>query len=568
MGIGESESIMVLLDIILYIAVGLGVSLLAKQYGFTPILGYMASGLLLGPFCFNLIPLEAWTHTAAEYGVVFLLFTLGLGVTWDKLWKMRYYVLVVGLLQVVLCSFGLAFALYCVGSSWDTAALIGAAFSFSSTAVVGQIAGDRNEFTTRFGRVILAILLCQDISVLFVLVWLKFMCGPCEANAIILGFRALFKAAVMLCGCAVLWKFVLRPVYRWVSMTRSSDLFVGMMLMMVLLLSFLTEMAGLSAELGAFLAGMLLGDTDYRSQVEVDIKPFKHLLLGLFFITIGMSVNTDVLMGKIGLILSMLFVFLAVKMSVVALTVRLFGRRSFATSMRVALYMCGGSEFGILLVRRAQESHLFTQQLSDVLTLVLIISLVLTPFLMQGGRIIAEKLKGVKFDPVDDEEDVHDHVIVVGLGHVGSVVLRALEIQKVPYYAIDNNEKRVETLGESREGVVLGNALHLEMLTKLSISTAKVVVVCMDNFRDSERVLSMCHNNFPDVKMIVRVHSFSQAAVAKRYGAVSVMPDRDVVAMDVFQEVLHQMGVSGELVKQSMKEIYPTIREEMNAYRR
>ena len=161
---------MVLLDIIVYIAVGLGVSLLAKRYNFTPILGYITAGLLLGPCGFNAISLEAWTHSAAEYGVVFLLFTLGLGVTWDKLWEMRYYVFVVGFLQVLLCMLGFAFGLFCLGVNWQTGLLIGAALSFSSTAVVGQLVGERNEFSTKSGRVVLAMLLCQDLSVLFVLV--------------------------------------------------------------------------------------------------------------------------------------------------------------------------------------------------------------------------------------------------------------------------------------------------------------------------------------------------------------------------------------------------------------
>ncbi len=561
---------MVLLDIIFYLAVGLGVSLLAKQYKFTPILGYIAAGLLLGPYGFNLIPLEAWAHSAAEYGVVFLLFTLGLGVTWDKLWKMRYYVVVVGFLQVVLCSIGLAAALFFAGAEWATASLVGAAFSFSSTAVVGQIAGDRNEFSSRFGRVILAILLCQDISVLFVLVWLKFMSGPEGANALALGLRALFKAAVMLCGCAVLWRFVLRPLYRWVSMTRSSDLFVGMMLMMILLLSFLTDMAGLSAELGAFLAGMLLGDTDYRSQVEVDIKPFKHLLLGLFFITIGMSVNTSVLMHKVEVVIGMLLAFLLIKATVIALIVRFLGRRTFATASKVALYMCGGSEFGILLVNRAHDSQLFTHQLQDVLSLVLTISLVLTPMLMQLGRVVAQKLKkgGGSEEQFEGMEELQGHVVVVGVGHVGSMVMRALELQKIPYRAVDNNVKRVAALSESRDGIILGNATQLDMLNQLEVASAKVVVVCMDNFRDSERVLGLCYKHFPEVRLVVRLHTVSQVAVAKRYNAISIAPDGVMVAMDVFQETMKAMGFMSERIKQSVNEIIPVMQEEIDAYKR
>ena len=546
----------VLVDIVVYISVGLAVSLLARQYEFNQILGYIIAGIFLGPSGFNVISLENWSHSAGEYGVVFLLFTMGLSVTWDKLWELRFYALVIGTLQVALCFCAFAALLSLLGANLGLACLLGSLFAFSSTAVIGQLLAERNEFSSEHGRVTISILLFQDFAVLFVLILVNIPnLGSVDIFATL--FKALSKAVMMLLGCATLWKFVLRPLYRWVGATRSSDLLVSMMLLIILLLALLTEMAGLSPELGAFLAGMLLGDTEYQSQVDVDIKPFKHLLLGLFFITIGMRVNISLFLTNMSLVLTVFAVFSLIKFGVLLALLRWVGRIAQDVSWRAACVLAGGSEFGILILQRGQEIFLFTNQLTEIFSFVLILSLALTPALSRLARFgFVFRKKGAEQDVETQEpKSARDHVVIAGVGEVGTKVLEALDELHIPYIAIDNNVKRVGELSEEREGVFYGDARKIEVLKIANIKHAKILIVCMDYFKSAERIMSLMTRHYPEVSMVVRVKKVSQVAVAKQYGATTIAPDAFVLGGDIVGHVMRAYSFAPDRVEKVLQNI-------------
>jgi len=546
----------VLIDIVVYISIGLAVSLLARQYGFNQILGYIVAGVFLGPNGFNVISLENWSNTAGEYGVAFLLFTLGLSVTWDKLWDLRFYVLIIGTLQISLSLFLFAGLMYWMGANIGLACLLGSLFAFSSTAVIGQIMSERNEFASDHGRITLSILLFQDFAVLFVLVLVNIHGAGNEFGGILpVLLKALSKAVLILLGCAVLWRFILRPLYRWVGATRSSDLLISMMLLIILLLALLTDIAGLSPELGAFLAGMLLSDTEYQAQVDIDIRPFKHLLLGLFFMTIGMRMNVDLLVGNLGMTLVMLCVLLLGKFILIFLILRLFGHAARNVAVRVACTLAGGSEFGILVLQRGKETFLFTHQLADVLSVVLILSLALTPLLSRLARMIG----AYRQDDIEDELKlqgrVREHVVIAGAGAVGKTIIQALDQLQIPYIAIDNNLKRVQELREEREGVFYGDVRRVDVLEKANLHRAKVLVVCMDSFRNAERVMVLTAHNYPSVTTVVRVKQPAQAATVRQYGAIPIAPDAVVLGGDIVNHIMRAYSLSEERIDQVLQDI-------------
>lgn len=543
----------VLVDIVVYIAIGLAVSLLARQYEFNQILGYIIAGIFLGPSGFNVISLEDWSHSAGEYGVAFLLFTMGLSVTWDKLWELRFYALVLGTLQVTLCFTVFAWVLHFMGANMSLACLLGSLFAFSSTAVIGQILVERNEFSSEHGRVTLAILLFQDFAVLFVLILINIP-GSEPIDLLPTIFKALSKAVMMLLGCAFLWRFVLRPLYRWVGATRRSDLLISMMLLIILLLSLLTEMAGLSAELGAFLAGMLLGDTEYQSQVDIDIKPFKHLLLGLFFITIGMRVNVELFFANAKLVLGIFAILVCVKFGILWFVLRLVGRVAKNVALRAACVLAGGSEFGILILQRGQETLLFSDQLTSLLSFVLILSLALTPALSRFARFLSNLTGKQSLQAeINEQKSARNHVVVAGAGAVGTTVIQALNELQIPYIAVDNNVRRVEELREEHEGVFYGDVRKIDVLKIANIQHARLLVVCMDYFKASERIMAIMARHYPHVSMVVRIKKVSQLAITKKYGAVAIAPDAFVLGGDIVGHVMRKYSFAPDRVEQILQ---------------
>ena len=543
----------VLVDIVVYIAIGLAVSLLARQYEFNQILGYIIAGVFLGPSGFNVISLEGWSHSAGEYGVAFLLFTMGLSVTWDKLWELRFYALVLGTLQVMLCFVVFAWILHILGANMSLSCILGSLFAFSSTAVIGQLLSERNEFSSEHGRVTIAILLFQDFAVLFVLILVNIP-GTETVDLLPTLFKALSKAVMMLLGCAFLWRFILRPLYRWVGATRSSDLLVSMMLLIILLLSLLTEMAGLSPELGAFLAGMLLGDTEYQSQVDIDIKPFKHLLLGLFFITIGMRMNVDLFLANIKLVLSIFAMLLCVKFCILWIVLRLVGRVEKSIALRAACVLSGGSEFGILILQRGQETLLFADQLTAILSFVLILSLAFTPALSRFARFLSTLMGRDAFDTgIVSQKSARNHVVIAGAGAVGATVAQALGELQIPYIAVDNNARRVEELRTEHEGVFYGDVRKIDVLKMANIQHARLLVVCMDHFKVSERIMGMMVRHYPHVSMVVRIKKNSQLSVAKKYGAIAIAPDAFVLGGDIVGHVMRQYSFAPDRVEQVLQ---------------
>lgn len=548
----------VLIDIVIYIAVGLAVSLLAKQYNFTPMLGYIVAGVFIGPYAFDVISLEQWSHSAGEYGVVFLLFTLGLSFTWNKLWELRYYVLLVGSLQVLLCAVVAGSFFYFCGVYLGTSLFLGVIFAFSSTAVVGEILSERNEYASKHGRITLSILLFQDLAVLFVLVWAKLLNAQFTGSLLVAAMHALVKAVIIMIICALLWKFILRPIYRWVSATKRSDLLTSMMLLMVLLLSLLTNLAGLSPELGAFLAGMLLGDTEYQSQVDVDIKPFRYLLLGLFFITIGMSMNTQIFVTNFFTVLMMLSALIILKFSIIFGILMAFGRVFPSVAVRVAGALAGGSEFGLLLLQRGKAGLTMTVQLADILGLVLILSLVLTPFLIRVTRVFSQKLLlSSQEEEFSGDKDVPmcDHVVVAGVGQVGYTILRVFQKLRIPYIAIDNSVKRVRQIQKETEGVFFGDVSKLEILKKAHIENAKAFVVCTDHFANAEQILKIMRNQMPHLPIIVRVQTVSQIEVVRKYGGVPIAPDLDAVSLNIVSHTLHALAFSEDRIEHTLHEL-------------
>lgn len=378
-------------DILIFLALTIVVDFTARRAKFSPVLGYLLVGVFIGPHVFNLITGVEASHHWAEAGIIFLLFGIGLELSWDRLIELRKYVFGLGLLQVAITSTLIGTLVYYFWLHNSTLAiLIGGGLALSSTAVILQVISDRNELSTRTGQISFSILLAQDISVVFLLIWVNTVAGETVNIWPTLG-KTLVKALVVLIGIALVGRFLLRPIYRAVASTRNQELFVATTFFILLSISFATGYVGLSHELGAFLAGLLLAETEYSYQIEADIKPIKSILLGLFFMTIGMNINPDiifkfadaVLLGAMGLIV--------LKFIIITGLCYLF-RVPIKTSVKTGLIAAGGGEFVFVLFAQATENNLIPSLIVQIVNASVFITMALTPYLATLGKVIGALL--------------------------------------------------------------------------------------------------------------------------------------------------------------------------------
>jgi len=541
-----------LLNILAFLIAAVGIVFLFRRLKISSVLGYLVAGMLIGPHVLKIITDPTKTHFLGELGVVFLLFTLGLDLPLQRLQSMRKYVLGIGIPQVFLT--GVLFTAIGVltGLSKETALLVGGAFSLSSTAVVMQLLNDRKELATRFGRVSLAVLLLQDLVVVLLLV-LTTTLGTEGSNIFLEISYAILKAALALIIIIGLG-YLVRPLYRAVAMSGNAELFMGTTFLVVLGISFVTEVSGLSMELGAFLAGILLAETEYRHQVEADIQPFRGLLLGVFFMSVGMGINITVFLNAFSLVLSLLILMLALKSALIFFTSRFNGLK-VSTSLRTAFLLAGGGEFVFVIFSPSVAQRFLPPLLTDILFLVVTLSMALTPLLAYLGKLCADKfqaqethsdLKGA-FEEVGE---LKGHVIIAGFGRVGQMLGELLASRFVPFVALDTDMRRVAEGREKGWPVFFGDAKSIEVLKAVGADNAKAVVITLNQMTPSVRTVMMLRRHFPDLPVCVRVKDHKHQDKLMNSGARLVIPETVEPTVQLATSVLHIVGIPTDEVGQ------------------
>ena len=528
----------------------LGASVLAvvicRRVNLPPVLGYLLVGSIIGPHALNLMADVHRVEYLAEFGVVFLMFSIGLEFSLPKLYAMKRIVFGLGLLQVVVSMLLIAGLVMVAGINWQLGIALGGVFAMSSTAVLTKLLAERMQFDTAHGREILGVLLFQDLAVVPLLVVIPSLTQPPEKLAMLLGI-ALLKAVVVLAVILVFGQKLMRRWFHFVARAKSSEVFVLNVLLITLGLATLTEVAGLSLALGAFVAGMLISETEYRLQMEEDIKPFRDVLMGLFFVTIGVKLDMQIVVGLWWQVLLVLIILLVIKAAVVGLLSWRLGSTP-GNSIRSALWLCAGGEFGFVLLGEIANMPKAVEQLA--LT-VLVLSMLIAPFIIQYSeklvmRFVASEwmMRSMQLTKIAAESmGTEKHAILCGFGRNGQYLARFLGQEGINYFALDLDPDRVREAAAGGESVVFGDAGRKESLIAAGLMRASVVIVTMSDTPLAEKVLHHVQELRPDLPVVVRTADERDMERLASAGAAEVVPETLEASLMLASHALVLMGI-------------------------
>ena len=494
-------------------------------------LAYFLVGMVLGPHTFSLLPDTEASREFAEFGIVFLMFSIGLEFSLPQLYAMRKKVLGLGGAQVLLTLAAVMTVAKVAGLDWPAAFVIAAALAMSSTVIVSKILAERVDLNSRHGRLSIGVLLFQDIAVVPVLVLIPAL-GVGGANLTDVLGMALLKAAGMLLFLFTIGKWLINPWFNVVAGQRSRELFVMNVLMVTLLLAFATKSAGLSYALGAFIAGMLISETKFRYQVESDIAPFRDILLGLFFISVGMLLNLQQIAANFGLVLLILMAFVLLKAAIVILVIRLM-QYEVGVAIRTGLILAQAGEFSFVILALGVEQHLISGPALQLVLSAALLSMVLAPFIIQFNGRITRKLvssysrnSGQIVQDIDDaSKHLHNHVIICGYGRSGQYLGRFLQEESIPFVALDIDPSRVLEAAAAGENVMFGDAARRVVLEAAGAARAKALIISYADNRAAMKILHIVQEKYPQLPVIVRTVDDSNMEALREAGATEVVPE-------------------------------------------
>ena len=494
-------------------------------------LAYFFVGMLFGPFGFNFLPSTESGRQVAEFGIVFLMFSVGLEFSLPKLYSMRKTLFGLGGAQVIITLSVSMLVGLLAGLGWATAFVIGGALTMSSTAIVSKILMERVDLNSRHGRLSIGILLFQDLAVIPILVLIPALGAHSGNLSSILGL-SLVKTVVLLFVLFKFGKVVINYWFELVAGQRSRELFIMNVLMVTLLLAAATKLAGLSYALGAFNAGMLISETRYRYQVESDIAPFRDILLGLFFISVGMLLDFYFMLNHIGLVLALLMGFVLFKAVVIAVLTRLFGYET-GVGIRTGIILAQAGEFSFVLLALGLEQKLIGGDELQIVLAASLISMIIAPFIIQkNGRIARKLAKNYTKNSaqiVDEIEhsttNLKDHVIICGYGRSGQYLGRFLKEENIPFIALDIDPARVQDAAAAGEHVMYGDAGRRIVLEAAGGARAKALIVSYSDMRASMKVLHVAQEGYPNLPVIVRTYDDADMDAFRAAGATEVVPE-------------------------------------------
>ena len=528
----------------------LGASVLAvvtfRRFNLPPVLGYLLVGSLIGPHALNLMQDVTRVQAIAEFGVVFLMFSIGLEFSLPKLYAMKRIVFGLGLLQVTLSMILLTALVMLFGVSWQVGIALGGVFAMSSTAVLTKLLAERMQLDSAHGREIMGVLLFQDIAVVPLLVLIPSLTQPPEKLAVLMGI-AILKAIVVLAIILVFGQKLMRKWFHFVARAKSSEVFVLNVLLITLSLAHLTEMAGLSLALGAFVAGMLISETEFRLQVEEDIKPFRDVLMGLFFVTIGVKLDLNILLDLWWQVLLVLLALLTIKAAVVGVLSWRLGS-SPGNAIRSALWLCAGGEFGFVLL--GEIAHL-PKNVEQVALTALVLSMLVAPFIVHYSekivmRFVASEwlMRSMQLTQIAARSmGTEKHAILCGYARNGQFLARFLVQEGVNYIALDLDPDLVREAAGAGENVVYGDASRKEALIAAGLMRASVVIITTSDTQLAEKVLHHTHELRPDLPVVVRTLDERDFDRLSKAGAAEVVPESLEASLMLASHALVLVGV-------------------------
>ena len=541
---------------------------IAKRLGLGSALGYLLAGLIIGPNLLGLVGQEGQdVMHFAELGVVLMLFLVGLELQPAVLWRMRVPIIGLGGLQVIVTAFTIAVLCILAGFEWQTGVVIGLVFSMSSTAIVLQTLEEKGWLKTIAGQRSFSVLLFQDVAVIFMLSAIPFLALPAfmdsgqllqhASDAAESGQPQWLRAVSVLgvvAGIVLAGRFLTRPVFRYIAKTRSGEIFIATALLLIVVIELAMGAVGLSPALGTFLAGVVMADSEFRHELEVSIEPFKGLLLGLFFISVGASIDLNMMLQEPFMIVGLVLGLMALKFFILLVLGRIF-KLQLADNLMFSLTLAQGGEFAFLLVSFALQSYALSFEIANQLILVVVLSMVLTPVvIIVFEKYIQPRLVYTCSEPEDDE--IHDDsnpVIIAGFGRFGQVVARLLKASGFESTLLDHDAGQIELSGRFGNKVFYGDAASIELLKSAGAENARLLVIAID---EREKVLNMIQSvrsHFPGLKILVRAYDRTHAYELIHAGADFIVRETFGSAMAMGEEALKLLG-TGEARARRMAE--------------
>ena len=547
-------------NLLIILASSLVVIALFRRLKLPPVLGYLCVGLFVGPTALDWINDSPDLPDLAELGVVFLLFSLGLEFSLPKMLKLRRVVFGLGSLQVLCSAVALGGLLYAFGMSLNGAFLLGAGLALSSTAIVSKELTSLGEIFSRHGQNAMGVLLFQDVVAVLLLTLVPVFAGSSDqawywALPVTLG-----KTVILFLGLLFASRFLLPRLFHEVAASRSAELFVLLALVIVLLTAWLTHLLGLSPALGAFLAGMLLGESHYRHQIEADIRPFRDILLGLFFVSIGMLIDLQLFIHHGFLILGLTLVLMLIKGAVVAILVKLRGSDG-ETAWRSGLALAQGGEFCFALMAQMQSNSLIPADMAAYLLAATFCSMLLTPLLLRAAPLIAASLHRQSYEEAELEEiasqnaELHGHVVMCGYGRVGQSIGRFLRSEHKDFVALDYDPDRIEEAAKADSCVHYGDARRGDLLRAVGLDRARLLVIAVDNTGVAMSVLKEARLITLEVPILVRTRDDSQLTELKAAGATEVVPELLESSLMLASHALILLGLSEKIVQRRVDQV-------------
>lgn len=516
--------------VLVLLATAVLVVVACRHFKQPPVLGYLIVGVAIGPYAFGWVRESQQVHELAEIGVVFLMFSIGLEFSLPKLRTMRRTVLGLGSAQVAITLLVVMGVALLLGLPWQGALVLGGALAMSSTAILAKLLAERFELNSEHGRQIIGILLFQDIAVVPLLIVIPALAAPASDMAASIGW-ALLKAAAVLTLLLFAGQRVMRAWFHVVARAKSSELFVLNVLLVTLGVAYITELAGLSLALGAFVAGVLISETEYRYQVEEDIKPFRDVLLGLFFVTIGMLLDFRVVVQN-AWVSVILVVLVVVKTFLIFGIARVFGSTT-GVALRTGLALGACGEFGFVLLAHANNSRLISPEFLQPVLAAMVLSMLAAPFIIQRSETIVRRLstnewmmRAMQLHSIAVQSmATSEHVVICGYGRSGQNLVRFLEHEKIAVIALDVDPERVREAAAAGERVVFGDAARREVLTAAGLMRARALVIAYSDTASALRILALVQELRPGLPVVVRTQENTDIDRLKAAGAAEVVSE-------------------------------------------
>jgi glutathione-regulated potassium-efflux system protein KefB len=533
-----------LLQITLLLAAALIIVPLGKRLGMASVLGYLLTGILLGPFAFNIITDQQQMTFLAQFGVIMLMFVLGLELRPQRLWQMRQAIFALGGLQMLLTGGVLMLLLWLLTPYSVVGSLvIGLALALSSTAFVLQLLEDRQQRKTFYAQQSFAILLFQDMAAMLLLALIPLLAGQDTAHHGIAYFMAVLAS---FSGLFLFSRYILRPLFRFVAKSGATELLTAVALLIVLGVVVLMDALGISTTLGAFLTGVLLADSEFRHELEASIQPFKGLLLGLFFITVGMAVQFNVLLEQPGLIIAGCVAFILIKVLCLTL-LAYFKKQSFANSLRLGVALAQGGEFAFVVFHEAISAHMLSAAQVAPLTLMVILSMLMTPALFW----LMDRWLEPRFaqQPAPAYDQLHQSsdqstppILIAGFGRVGQIVARIAHIHHLPFTAIDNNLDQVDFVRQYGGKVYYADASKPDTLLAAGLAHSQILVLAIDDVEDGMNVARHVRLHHPEVTILARARDRHHVYLLRELGIKFIWRETYLSALAMAHQLLLAVG--------------------------